>query len=136
MFVLAVAEPAEAPVDGGGLGVSPAIILVFGFVFLIILQAWFVRHMTRLRARRGERKSSYEKLREEVVTLADQVASLNRAMDANTVSITTLERETQVLQKLIDDFLAQHQELAAAAAARDTGGEGEQDEDDSLGEDS
>ena len=135
MFVLAVAESVEAPAAGGGLGISPAIILVFGFVFLIILQAAFVRRVTRLRSRRAECKSTYEKLREEVVTLGEQVSSLERAKDANTVAITALERATEVRQKLIDDFLAEHKELAAPVAASGTGAGEEQNDADSSAED-
>lgn len=116
MFVLAVAEPVEAA-SSGGLGISPPVVLVFGFVFLILLQAGMVRRITRLRAQRSDCKASYDKLREEVLTLGEQVSSLERARDSNGASIVALERENEVLQKLIEEFVAEHPELAASVVA-------------------
>ncbi|MFH1567969.1 MAG: hypothetical protein ABIL09_08195 [Gemmatimonadota bacterium] len=113
---LLTAAEAAAP-EGGGLPVSPAVVLVFGFVSLIVLQAGFVRRLTHLRARSQECKTAYDKLREEVVSLSEQVSSLDRAVDSNGVSILALERETESLQKQIDTFLAEHPKLAEALAA-------------------
>ena len=106
----------DASLADGASAFSPLTVTVFGFVLLILLQAWFVRRITRLTASHRERQNTYRKLAAEAADLAEEVVGLDRARDANTASIAGLERETQELQERIDTFVAEHghQDVAPA----------------------
>ena len=115
--------------DGGFSASSPLLILVFGFVFVILLQAWFVRRITQLTARHQERKAAHRKLGEEAAELADEVTGLDRANESNVASIAGLEREIQELQERIAAFTAEHgAKILAPAASTSTDEDGGEDE--------
>lgn len=86
----------------------PVVMLVFGFVFTIILQAWFVRRISRLSTAHQDRKETYDQLQKDLMKIAEEVADLRRATDSNTVSVTTLEREIEEAEKKKEEFLAEH----------------------------
>ena len=102
------AAPDIRPGDGT-FASSPLILLVFGFVLLVLLQAWFVRRIAQLTTRHKERKDTHGKLRAQAAELGEEVASLDRAGESGATSITGLERETQELQERIDAFVAEHE---------------------------
>lgn len=117
----------DAGPGSGAFASSPLLIIVFGFVLLILLQAWFVRRITQLTARHQERKVSYRKLGAEVAELTEEVTGLDRASESNVASVAALERETQELQGRIDAFVAEHGDkvmVPAAAESESTDEEG------------
>ena len=114
-----VESSGPAPDAGTGDGTSassPLILLVFGLVLVILLQAWFVRRISQLTARHKERKGTYGRLRVEAAELAEEVSGLDRARESSVASVAGLERETQELQGRIDAFVAEHEGVTEAAA--------------------
>ena len=107
----------DASPDSGAFASSPLLLLVFGFVLLVLLQAWFVRRITQLTARHKERQSTHRKLGTEAAELADEVAGLSRAGESGATSIAGLGREIEELQKRIDAFVADHETAAPKTAA-------------------
>ena len=107
--------PEASPSDGASAS-SPLILLVFGLVLVVLLQAWFVRRITQLTTRHKERTGTCHKLRAEAAALAEQVAGLDRARESSVASVAGLERETQELQGRIDAFVAEHEGVTEAAA--------------------
>ncbi len=86
-----------------------ALIIVFNIV--ILLQAWFVRRLSRLRDQAHDAKTEYHKLHSEVVELSEMVNELSRGKESNEVSQQTLKREIEDIEGMIQNFLEEHEEL-------------------------
>ena len=93
--------------------ISPIFPLVFGFVFTIVLQAWFVRRMSHLRGSLKERKREYDRLHAEATALGQTVSEFKHGKESNSVSVQALEREIEELREKVDLFLEAHPELKA-----------------------
>ena len=84
------------------------IVLVFGFIFAIVLQAWFVRRTARLATSLQDRRETHKQLSQDVAQLSEEVGGFSSGIDANTVSIAGLEREVEALQERLSAFAAEH----------------------------
>ncbi len=83
-------------------------ILVFGFIAVILVQAWFVRRTSNLRTTLRDRQESLEQLTNDLVTMTADVAGFGRALESNAVTITGLERETEEIVSRIEVFRQEH----------------------------
>jgi septal ring factor EnvC (AmiA/AmiB activator) len=105
MLTATLGASTDLPGHKGSVGFvsfSPATVLVLGFMFLIVLQTGFARHLSRLTARAHADRTTHAKLRADLQGLSKEVSELERAEVANSASITNLEHETAQLQQEID----------------------------------
>lgn len=83
------------------------VILVFGFVFAIVMHAWFVRRTARLTSTLQDRRDTHKQLTQDVAQLGEEVMGFRTAIDSNTVSIAGLEREIEGLQQNLEETAAE-----------------------------
>ncbi|MEW6753280.1 MAG: hypothetical protein AB1505_20210 [Candidatus Latescibacterota bacterium] len=85
--------------------------LVVTFVLVIVLHAWFVRRIARLRDQARALREDCERTRQELAELTQVVSELDHGKDSNAVSIVALDREIQDVRARIRAFLSEHPEL-------------------------
>ncbi|MGY8825808.1 MAG: hypothetical protein ACKVJG_18040 [Candidatus Latescibacterota bacterium] len=86
------------------LNYTPLIALVSCFLCVIILHAWFSRRLVSLRDRATDAKSVYQRMHNDVATLLQEVAGMERGTDGNETVVKTLLVELPALRTKIENF--------------------------------